>query len=114
MKNVIVKFKCESKEECYDLTNKILNDKILVKYLEMNNEMINAYPGKNIYYYLDELFANCPHIAIHFASPYLMTRSKKILHKIRQFIKENHYENKYQIRDATDGSRLRIDFDDLI
>ena len=114
MKKIAVKFMCESKEECYDLTNKILNDKVLVKCLRMNNEMMKAFPGKNIYYFLDFLFANCPYIAIGFASPYLMTSSKKVLQRIRKFIKDNHCDNKYEFRDTTDGSTLRIDFDDMI
>jgi len=114
MKNVIVRFVCESKEECYAISEKLLNDKVLVKYFEWNTNAMYAFPGENVYRFLDYMFENCPNMAVRWTSPYLLTRSKKVLQRIRQFIEENHYENKYTIRDATNGSRLRLDFDDLL
>ena len=43
---------------------------------------------------------------------YLTTRSRKTLSKLNEWIKENHYESKYYLRNKN-GNRMGMDLDEL-
>jgi len=109
MFTVHVYFEFEKKEEWIEFSNKFFSRDEFVQYSPIGKRLKEKNQSFNdvVEYWFsreDEWWLNC--------YIYILTKSKKVLKNLNEFIKENNYEHNYQLRDNYD--KLYMNLDELL
>ena len=102
-----VYFDFETKSEWIDFANKLSCKNEFTKYLstERRFNKQNLSFADLVEYYSDDLCL----VSICFC---ITTRSEKTLRKLNDWIKDNHYESNYELRDLW-GNRMKMNLEKL-
>ena len=107
MFNTFIYFDFETKSEWIDFANKLSSKNEFIKYLytERKFNKRNLTFADLVEFYSDDLIF----VSLCFC---IKTRSEKTLRQLNDWIKDNHYESNYEVRDNW-GNRMKMNLDKL-
>ena len=111
MWNTHVSFYFETEEKWIEFRDKIRNRKEFTRYFLSPQEMLHL-NDSNLPHH-DGLKNPSDHLIFYSCLYSIFTRAEKTLKQLNEWIKENHYESNYRLRDNW-GNKFRMSLDELI